>query len=157
RGVALWASAPCTLTAVKTMPAAPVDRRARRLTSPEAAPSRSVAFLPMFPPSRLRSMQTLVAARPSPRAPLRGKDLRDAAPTQFTLIQAPNLDSSGGRVKTAVRALPNHMRSRGARKPRARNPYSLTCGYGFRALGPRQSPEMTGVDCGLPTQPIGFR
>ena len=32
-----------------------------------------------------------------------------------------------------------------AKRRRARNPYSLTCGYGFRALGLRPSPGMTGL------------
>src|SRR5262245_35266768 len=96
-GEALWASAPCTLAAVKAMPAAPVDRKVRRLTSPEAAPSRSVVFLPIFPSGRLRARHPPIAAAFTPR-PLAGRRIASA----ITLIPADNLDSAGGRVKTAV-------------------------------------------------------
>jgi len=36
------------------------------------------------------------------------------------------------------------FRGAGAKRRRARNPYSPICGYGFRALGLRPSPGMTG-------------
>src|SRR5262249_25587847 len=36
------------------------------------------------------------------------------------------------------------FRGTAAKRRRARNPYSLTCGYGFRALGLRPTPGMTG-------------
>src|SRR5882762_10486125 len=56
-----WALASRALAAATATPAAPVDRKARRLTSPEAAPARSVVFLSMFPPGRFKSHQMLIA------------------------------------------------------------------------------------------------
>src|SRR5260370_30166052 len=54
RRAPLWALASRVLPAASATPAAPVDRKARRLTSPEATPARSVVFLPMFPPGRFK-------------------------------------------------------------------------------------------------------
>src|SRR5882672_7395239 len=67
----LWALASRALAAANAAPAAPVDRKARRLTSPEAAPARSVVFLSMFPPGRFKSHQMLIAG--VRRTPLAGK------------------------------------------------------------------------------------
>src|SRR5215470_5850365 len=67
----LCALASRALAAASATPAAPVDRKARRLTSLEAASARSVV-LAMFPPGRFKSRQTLIAGLRRPPL-LRGK------------------------------------------------------------------------------------
>src|SRR5713101_7786120 len=107
RGEALWALASCAPVAAKTAPAAPVDRKARRLTSPAAAPARSVAFLPMFPPRSIQSQANAYGCGLHPAFPLRGDGWDMPRRRDYLRSKQGNLDFARGRVKTAGECSPN--------------------------------------------------